>query len=210
MEFFCNLIAKKAPAFDVKWFLDNEKNQIRAANFFYSSSFITKFFLFSKTGNFLISIFAAISFYFSHLFFRSLIANFADFGIFGGIHFMVFNPPVLLLILFLFVMLLIDLTLLNTFLVSCPSVSSRIKILYGENFLKQQFYNNSFASAKMAASLSKPLVAGTIGGVVGGAVTNLVGEYLYSINYKHYLEASIQNPELKLNPPKKGLFGFGR
>lgn len=199
---------KKAPAFDTKWFSNNKKNQIKAAHFFYNSSFITAFFLFSKTGKIIISFFAAMSFYSSSDYFRALIATFADFGIFDAIQYMVFNVPLFLIFLIVFVILLMDLTLINTFLVCCPSVSDRIKLLYGENFLKQQYYNSAFASAKAASQMSKSLAIGVAGGIVGGTITNLYGEYLYSQNYREYIQATISNPGLNIAPPKKGIFGF--
>ena len=95
--------------------------------------------------------FAAITFYFSSNYFRQLVAVFADLGIFYGIKFMVLNVPLIFIFLVVFVIFLMDLTLINTFLVLCPSVSYRIKILYGENFLKQRFYNSSLTSAKAAS-----------------------------------------------------------
>ena len=141
MEFIYGLMKKKARAFDNKWFANNEKNQIRAARFFYISSSITVFFLFSRMGNILVSLFAAMSFYFSSSYFRVLVAIFADFGVLCGIQFMLLNVPLFFIFLVVFVIFLTDLTLINTFLVCCPSVSDRIKLLYGDNFLKQQYYN---------------------------------------------------------------------
>lgn len=96
-----------------------------------------------------------------------------------------------------------DLTFINTFLICCPSVTSRIKSLYGENFLKQQYYNSALALAKAATQMSKHVAAGVAGGVLGGAVTNIFGEYMYSLNYNKYLEATIKNPGVEIAPPKK-------
>lgn len=208
MEFIYNFMKKKAPAFDNKWFLNHEKNQAIAARFFYHSSYITVFFLFSNKGQILISLFAAMSFYFSSDYFREFVSIFADLGIFYGIQYMVFNIPLFLIFLIVFIIFLMDLTLINTFLVCCPSVSGRIKFLYGENFLKQQYYNSALASAKAASQMSKSLAIGVAGGILGGTITNIYGEYLYSQNYKEYIQATINNPGLNLAPPKKGIFGF--
>lgn len=68
----------KAAAFDSKWFCNNEKNQLLAARFFYTSSYITAFFLFSRVSQITVSLFAATSFYFSSYYFRTLVAIFAD------------------------------------------------------------------------------------------------------------------------------------
>lgn len=208
MEYIYNLMTKIAPAFDAQWFVNHEKNQIRAARFFFISSSITSFFLFSKIGKIIISLFAAITFYFSSNYFRQLVAVFADFGIYYGTKFMVLNVPLILIFLIVFVIFLVDITLINTFLVLCPSVSNRVKILYGENFLKQRFYNSSLASAKAASQMSKAVAAGVVGGIVGGTITNIFGEYMYSQNYNKYIETKFKNPGLDISPPKKGIFGF--
>lgn len=125
---------------------------------------------------------------------------------------MVSNLPFILLVLVVFVIFLMDLTLMKSFLGCCPSVSSRILLLYGENFLKQQHYNHALSSAKAASQMSKHLAIGIASGILGGTVTNVYGEYVYSVNYEKYLESIIKNPDLKIESPKKGLFHlkFGR
>lgn len=52
-------------------------------------------------------------------------------------------------------------------------------MLYGENFLKQQYYNSALASAKAASQMSKHVAVGVAAGILGGAVTNIYGEYMY-------------------------------
>lgn len=199
---------EKAILVDKKWFYNNEINQKRAARFFYISSSVTVFFLFSTIGKIFLSLFVTISFYFTSNYFTILVAVFAEYGVFDGIQYMLFNVPLFFIILIVFVILLIDLTLINTFLVCCPSVSNRIKTSYGENFLKQQHYNSALASAKAAAQMSKHLAVGAAAGIIGGALTNIYGEHLYSVNYKEYLDATIKNPDVKIEPPKKPFFGL--
>lgn len=152
--------------------------------------------------------FTAITFYFSSHYFRQSVAVFADFVIFYGIKFMVLNMPLIFIFLVVFVIFLMDLTLINTFLVLCPSVSYRIKILYGENFLKQRFYNSSLVSVKAASLMSKSVAVGVLGGIVGRTMTNIFGEYMYSLNYNKLIEAKLNNPGLDVSPPKKSIFGF--
>ena len=176
--------------------------------FFYISSFITVFFLFSKVGKIFLSLFVAISFYFSSNYFTTLVAVFAKYGVFDGIQYMLFNVPLFFIVLVVFVILLMDFTLINTFLVCCPSVSNRIKTLYGEHFLKQQHYNSALASAKAASQMSKHVIIGAAAGIIGGALTNMYGEHLYSVNYKEYVDATVKNPDVKIETPKKGFFGL--
>ena len=139
MEFLYNFINKKASIFDAKVFLNNEKNQKKAARFFYSSSQITAFFLFSNWGKTLLGVFLGVNFYFSMGYFTMSVAVFAHLGVIEGTKFLIVNVPFALLLIFVFNIVLMDLTLINTFLICCPSVKNRIKKLYGENFIKQRF-----------------------------------------------------------------------
>ena len=56
--------------------------------------------------------------------------------------------------------------------------------------------------------MSKSVAVGVFGDIVGGTITNIFGEYMYSLNYNKYIEAKLNNPGLDVLPPKKGIFGF--
>lgn len=151
VDYLYSLFQKKAPLIDKKLFVNNEKNQLRAARFFFLTSFITKFFLFSKIGKFLVFLLFIFTFFSSTSYFQIMVAAYADLGFYQGLHFMIVNLPSVLFFLIIFVLVIVDLSLINTFLVTCESVSLRIQKIYGEDFIKNQFYNSATLTAKASA-----------------------------------------------------------
>jgi hypothetical protein len=213
VDYIYGFFKKKAPFIDKKWFLQNKKNQQRAAVFFFYTSNITSFFFFSKIGRFLMSIFFASSFFFSINYFRTMVVVFADLGFVYGIYYMISGIPLILSLLFFFVIFLMDLSLINTFLICCPSVSKYIKCVYGPDFLKKKHYNSATLTAKASAQMTKSLVTGAVAGLVAGTFLNFYGEHKYHQSYGAYLETQMQNPGVTLKPPEKGFglkIGFGK
>jgi hypothetical protein len=206
VEYFYNLFLKKAPNIDKKWFDNNKKNKLLAARFFYFTSFITSFFFFSKKGRLFVSIFSASTFMSTLLYFKTLVAVFAEYGLLSGLEYMVLALPLSFLSFIIFVIVLVDLSWINTFLVCCPSVSSEIKLLYGDNFIKTQYYNSGMMTAKVSAQFSRGLIVGVASGVAAGTVLNIYGEHQYASNYAAYVNARIQNPDVPIQPPVKGPF----
>lgn len=213
VDYLYNIFKKRGPIFDKNWFHHNEKNLLKATLFFYITSFITKFFLFSKFGQFLVFLFFSFTFFSSTLYFRALVGVFAYNSFYQGFSFMITNFPLSLLYLTLFVIFIGDLSLINTFLVCCPSVVASIKKSHGEYFIKAQFYNSTVMTLKASGQLTKNLPTGAIGGLVAGSVLNFYGEHKYQQNYETYVNAQTKNPDIHIKPPEKGIgfkFGFGK
>ncbi len=161
---------------DKKWLINNEKLQIKCSYFFAITSKITAFFLFSKIGNVTLSFFIAVCFYLSANYFRLLVAIFADESLFVGLKLAAQNLPYSLICLFLFNLLLVELCWINTFFILCPSINAKIKLMYGEHFIKKRFYNSTYLSAKAAINLSKSVAIGVGIGVAGGFASNIIVE----------------------------------
>lgn len=137
-----------------------------------------------------------------------MVAVFADCGLKDGLFYMINQVPIVFLSLLLFSIFLFS----QTFLITCPSISKRIKLDYGDSFLKKKGYNSALTSSKLAAQFSKTITAGALGGLLFGTLVNVYGEAQYSANYDRYLNAQVANPGIQLNPPERGwdfILGLG-
>lgn len=136
------IIKKKAPGFDEKWFLNNQTYQRKAVSFVFYSASLTSFFLLSRLGQGILSIFVGLSLFFSRVYFKIVVAVFADCGLKDGLFYMINQVPIVFLSLLLFSIFLFS----QTFLITCPSISKRIKLDYGDSFKKKglQFSLNVF------------------------------------------------------------------
>lgn len=203
VDFLYSVFQKTAPAFDQKWFVNNEKYKKKAAQFFYYTSFFTKFFCFSTFGQKIVFIFFSFAFFQSITYFRWVVSTFAYEKWEIAISFMINEIPVGLLCLIFFVMFLMDISLINTFLVTCPSVELYIKNIYGDDFIKQQFYNSATLTAKASAQMAKTVAVGVAGGLVAGTVLNFYGEHAYRGSYESYLKMQTEHPNIQLKPPER-------
>lgn len=207
MNYLVNIIDKIATFLDKRLFSKNKTLRKISIYYFFITSHITAFFLFSKIGLAIITLYSCYVFFISVFAFKILIALAADFGFFFMVaHFWSILPKSILFLIF-FYFFLLDLTFNNTLLVSCESIRLCIQENFGESFLKKQFYNNRLGSLIKVMEGGKILTYSLGGVVVAATVASVADSLVYGSNYEKYVDAQVNNPNVTLEAPRKGISG---
>jgi hypothetical protein len=208
LEFY---IKKYSPKIDNKIFSKNERCLIWGVRFFSITSTITSFLLFSPIGIWIFSGLCSFASFQIVVYFNYVYTMISFNGLFDIFHYFS-EIPKSFLVLVIYHTFIYDLSIINTFLISCNSIKKKVCELHGEDYIKKKHYNSTMATIIKAQQNSKIIAAAVAGGVIGGTISSIANNYVstsaYERNYNTYTTTMKDNPELKVEAPKFGSSGF--